>query len=170
MLRFGSKLFGLLLAVNLLSPPVLAGESSFLDESAVTWKVNKFDVARWKTLVGGNEGDQLDQADVQFGRWQLAPGATYHAHRHDAPEIYYIVSGEAEWTVGSETRRVGPGATIHTEPGQIHKMVNVTDKPVDALWFWWAPDGNRGVFGGRYEFTEPAPEPVPGFAGGETRY
>ena len=49
-------------------------------------------------------------------------------------------------------------------------MVNMTDKLVDALWFWWAPDGNRGVFGGRYEFTEPAPEPVPGFAGGETRY
>ncbi len=108
MLRFGSKLFGLLLAVNLLNPPVLAGESSFLDESAVTWKVNKFDVARWKTLVGGNEGDQLDQADVQFGRWQLAPGATYHAHRHDAPEIYYIVSGEAEWTVDSYRTRPDP--------------------------------------------------------------
>ena len=159
----------LLLRVILFSAPTLAAESAFLNESEVSWKVNAFDVSRWKTLVGGNEGGQLPEADVQFGRWQLAPGATYHAHRHEVPEIYYIISGKAEWTVGTEVRRVSQGATILTEPGQVHKMVNVTDEPVDALWFWWAPDGRREVFSGEYEFTEPSPSPVPGFTGAEKR-
>ena len=159
----------LLLRVILFSAPTLAAESAFLNESEVSWKVNAFDVSRWKTLGGGNEGGQLPEADVQFGRWQLAPGATYHAHRHEVPEIYYIISGKAEWTVGTEVRRVSQGATILTEPGQVHKMVNVTDEPVDALWFWWAPDGRREVFSGEYEFTEPSPSPVPGFTGAEKR-
>ena len=159
----------LLLTAVLTSTSLLASEAVFLDESEISWKVNDFNVSRWKTLVGGDEGGELAEADVQFGRWQLAPGATYHAHRHEVPEIYYIISGEAEWTVGNETRRVTAGATILTEPGQVHKMVNLTDKPIDALWFWWAPDGRRKVFSGDYEFTEPAPAPMPGFEGAEKR-
>ena len=171
MQHFGFKAGSqLLVTAILLSASALAGESAFLDESEVSWKVNQFDVSRWKTLVGGDEGGQLTEADVQFGRWQLAPGTTYHAHRHEVPEIYYIISGEAEWTVGNETRRVSNGATILAEPGQVHKMVNLTDKPVDALWFWWAPDGRREVFSGDYEFTEPAPAPMPGFEGAEKPY
>ena len=160
----------LLLTAILFSALTLAKDSAFLDESKVSWKVNDFDVSRWKTLVGGDEGGQLVEADVQFGRWQLAPRATYHAHRHDVPEIYYIISGKAEWTVGTEVRLVSQGTTILTEPGQVHKMVNTTDEPVDALWFWWAPDGRTEVFSGEYEFTEPAPASVPGFVGGEKHY
>ena len=160
----------LLLTAVLTSTLLLASESAFLEESEISWKVNEFNVSRWKTLVGGDEGGELAEADVQFGRWQLAPGTTYHAHRHEVSEIYYIISGEAEWTVGNETRRVTAGATILTEPGQVHKMVNLTDKPIDALWFWWAPDGRREVLIGDYEYTEPAPVPMPGFEGAEKLY
>ena len=51
---------------------------AFIDESDIIWKVNDFNVARWKTLIGGSEGGQLDNPDIQFGLWQLAPGQTYH--------------------------------------------------------------------------------------------
>lgn len=132
--------------------------SAFLDEADVSWKVNAFQIARWKTLVGGNEGGQLDDSDVRFGLWELAPNAIYHGHRHDVPEIYFVTAGAADWTVGAETRRVGPGSVILTPPGAVHRMVNVADTPVSAIWFWWAPDGRRAVFEGTYEFTEPAPE------------
>lgn len=130
----------------------------FLDADAVSWKVNAFEVARWKTLVGGDEGGQIDDADVSFGLWELAPRAIYHAHRHDVPEIYYVTGGRAEWTVDDETRLVGPGTVIRTPPGAVHRMVNVGEETVTALWFWWAPEGRREVFSGRYEFTEPVPE------------
>ena len=135
-------------------PPV---PGPFLDAQEVTWKVNEFNVARWKTLVGGIEGGQIDASDVQFGVWELAPRATYHGHKHAAPEIYFILDGRALWSVGEESREVAEGSTIYTKPGEVHKMVNLTDEPVRAVWFWWAPGGDADVFRAPYEFTEPAP-------------
>ena len=159
MLAFVSRTLALLLITS----AVLAEESAFVHESTITWKGNTHSVSRFKTLVGGDEGGQLDNDDVQFGLWQLAPGATYHGHKHDAPEIYYIISGEADWTVGEETQRVTAGTAIYTKPGQVHRMVNAGDEIVKAMWFWWAPDGRREVFSGEYIFTEPAPGGQKGF-------
>lgn len=138
--------------------------SAFLDESVINWKVNEFSTSRWKTLIGGNEGGQIPEDDIQFGLWQLAPGATYHGHRHDAPEIYYILEGEARWTVGEETRIVSEGMAIYTRPGQVHRMENLTDELVKAIWVWWAPGGNAEVFEGVYEFTEPLEPGAGGFS------
>lgn len=137
------------------APPV---SGPFLDAEAVSWKVNEFAVARWKTLVGGIEGGQIEQRDIQFGLWELAPRATYHGHKHLAPEVYYILGGRAQWTVGEDSREVSAGTTIYTQPGQVHKMVNLGDEPVQAIWLWWAPGGDAEVFKAPYEFTEPAPE------------
>ena len=141
-------------------PPAVPGP--FIDNDAITWKVNEFNVARWKTLVGGIEGGQIDADDVQFGIWELAPAATYHGHKHAAPEIYHIVSGSALWQVDDTSREVSAGTTIYTKPGQVHKMINLTDEPVQAIWFWWAPGGDNTVFAAPYEFTEPPPAPREG--------
>ena len=130
---------------------------SFIDESEITWKVNQFNVARWKTLIGGIEGGQIDAEDVQFGLWELAPRAIYHGHKHAAPEIYYVLSGRVLWTVGEQSQEVGSGSAIYTKPGQVHRMENLTDQPAQAIWIWWAPGGDKGVFLAPYEFTEPAP-------------
>lgn len=134
---------------------------AFLDADSITWKSNAFAVARWKTLVGGIEGGQLAAEDVQFGLWELAPGAIYHGHHHPAPEIYYILEGQARWQVGDQTRVVTSGTTIHTRPGEVHRMENLTDTPVRAIWFWWAPGGDTEVFKAPYVFTEPAPTQPP---------
>ena len=96
--------------------PAIAGP--FLDQSEVTWKVNEFNIARWKTLVGGIEGGQIDRDDIQFGIWELAPNAIYHSHRHEVPEIYFVTEGKADWTVDGVTREVGQGMTIYTKPGR----------------------------------------------------
>jgi len=137
-------------------PPAIAGP--FLDQSEVTWKVNEFSVARWKTLVGGIEGGQINRDDIQFGIWELAPNAIYHSHRHEVPEIYFVTQGKAHWTVDGVTREVGPGMTIYAKSGAAHKMVNKSNDNVKAIWVWWAPDGDKDVFAGDYEFIEPAPE------------
>ena len=127
--------------------------SAFLHESAVEWERNVFPIHRWKTLVGGKE----DTGDILFGTWELAPHAIYHGHKHDAPEIYYVLAGKALWTVGDETQEVTQGTAIYTRPGAVHKMVNLTDEPVQAIWIWWAPNGDREVFKGEYTFTEEGP-------------
>jgi mannose-6-phosphate isomerase-like protein (cupin superfamily) len=137
-------------------PPAIDGP--FLDQSEVTWKVNEFNVARWKTLVGGIEGGQINRDDIQFGIWELAPNAIYHSHRHEVPEIYFVTQGKADWTLDGVTREVGPGMTIYSKSGAPHKMVNKSNDNVKAIWVWWAPDGDKNVFAGDYEFIEPAPE------------
>lgn len=146
----------------LLYVPFVAAEPDpvpgpFVHEDTISWKVNEFNVARWKTLVGGIEGGQIDANDVQFGVWELAPKAVYHGHKHEAPEIYYILSGRALWTVGEDSQEVTAGSTIFTKPGQVHKMTNLSDQPVQAVWFWWAPGGDSEVFKAPYTFTEPPP-------------
>lgn len=127
--------------------------SAFLHETEVSWEMNAFPIHRWKTLVGGEE----DPADVLFGTWELAPHAIYHGHKHDAPEIYFVISGRALWTVGDETREVTQGTAIYTKPGKVHRMENLTGEPVKAIWIWWAPNGDREVFNGSYTFTEDPP-------------
>ncbi len=154
--------------------PLAASPGAFLDEQTINWKVNEFQTSRWKTLVGGLEGGQISQEDIQFGLWELAPGAIYHRHLHEAPEIYYVTAGEALWTVGDETVRVKAGSTIYTAPHTEHRMENLTDEPVKAIWVWWAPDGRKAVFSGEYRFTEEAPAQKAGSGfgdnAGETLY
>ena len=128
-------------------------KSAFLHESKVSWEMNQFPIHRWKTLVGGEGGP----GDILFGTWELAPHAIYHGHKHDAPEIYYVISGKALWTVGDETKEVTAGTAIYTKPGAVHRMVNLTEEPVQAIWIWWAPNGDRKVFSGTYSFTEEPP-------------
>ncbi len=114
--------------------------------------MNDFPIHRWKTLVGGKSGPE----DILFGTWELAPHASHHSHKHDAPEIYYVISGKALWTVGDETQVVTKGMAIYTKSGAVHEMVNLTDEPVQAIWISWAPEGDREVFNGEYVFTEEA--------------
>jgi quercetin dioxygenase-like cupin family protein len=129
-----------------------------VEEARVSWGGNPdLPDVRWKTLVGS---DGVPQEDVQFGTFELSPNAVYPAHLHPAPELYLVLEGHARWTIGSETFDAGPGTAIYTPPGTAHRMVNVGNDTVRAVWAWWAPGGDRSVFDGGYRFVEPLP-PLP---------
>ena len=56
---------------------------------------------------------------------RLAPGAATTPHHHAVTEeIYYILSGTAAMTLGSETRPVGPGDAIAIPSGARHTIRN----------------------------------------------
>lgn len=56
---------------------------------------------------------------------RLAVGAATIPHHHAVTEeIYYILSGSAEMTLGEETRGVGPGDAIAIPPGLRHTIRN----------------------------------------------
>jgi len=56
---------------------------------------------------------------------RLAPGVATTPHYHAVTEeIYYILKGEAEMTLGEETRAVGPGDAIAIPPGERHTIQN----------------------------------------------
>ena len=56
---------------------------------------------------------------------RLAPGVATTPHHHAVTEeIYYILVGEAEMSLGDETRDVRPGDAIAIPPGQRHTIKN----------------------------------------------
>ena len=56
---------------------------------------------------------------------RLAPGAATTPHHHKVTEeIYYILRGTADMTLGTETRPVGPGDAIAIPPGMRHTIRN----------------------------------------------
>lgn len=61
-------------------------------------------------------------------------GGTTDEHAHDDFEqFYYVLSGEAEITVGDETERVGPGGRAYMPPNVPHSARFVGDESVRLL-------------------------------------
>ena len=56
---------------------------------------------------------------------RVAPGLETQPHYHPLTEdIYYILQGEGEMTIGKEMQPVGPGDAIAIPPGAIHTIRN----------------------------------------------
>jgi quercetin dioxygenase-like cupin family protein len=59
------------------------------------------------------------------------PGGVTAPHAHDDREQgYYVIAGQAEITIGDETRRGGPGTSGYMPPGVPHAFRNVGDEPL----------------------------------------
>lgn len=56
---------------------------------------------------------------------RLPAGGRTTPHYHPrTEEIYYILEGTGQMTIGEETRAVGPGDAIAIPPGAIHTIAN----------------------------------------------
>lgn len=159
---FPSVLVAILsLVVTVFSYPVLA-DGEHVNAGDVNWTAPPenylgtgfAEAFRYRTLVGGQFAP-VQGKDVYFGEAEWAPGAIYVGHKHDAPEIYYVISGEAEWTVDDETFNATAGTTIYTKPNAVHRMVNVGDEVLKTIWMWW---GAPEVLNQFPEVTEPGEE------------
>ncbi len=116
-------------------------------------------IVRWKMLIGsgGSDWPGVPQKDVLMGVLELDAAGYYPGHAHPAPEIYFVLSGTAEWTVGDETFMAEPGTAIYHRPNVLHRMVNKGTEPLRAVWFWWAPDGRNDVLEVEVKLLEPMP-------------
>lgn len=82
----------------------------------------------------------VEKADLQPGRVQmvnwasLAVGRRFAPHYHeDMQEIFVLVQGEADITVGAETVRLCRGDAALIDPGEVHEMRNVGSEEVEYL-------------------------------------
>jgi mannose-6-phosphate isomerase-like protein (cupin superfamily) len=116
-------------------------------------------VLRWGTLIGNEDSGArgIPQDDVLMGIMELDAGGFYPSHAHVAPEIYFVLSGRAQWTVADETFIAAPGTAIYHAPNAPHRMVNLGTEPLRAIWFWWAPGGRNDVLKSDVVLLEPMP-------------
>lgn len=71
--------------------------------------------------------------------WDPSFKVPLHYHKRHA-EVFYIVDGQVEWTVGGETHLMGPGELVYIPPNTPHKVHVVGGKPMHTL-FLWTPGG-----------------------------
>ncbi len=87
----------------------------------------------YATLIGFDGLIETD--DCRCGLYIQRPGVYYPAHAHDAEELYFILSGEADWQAGERRFTARPGHLIHHAPAEPHIMVT-GDQPLLAVFAW----------------------------------
>ena len=92
--------------------------------------VNQKDAPPFTTVDGSTIRELLAHRNSAIRQQSLAearlgPGCATTPHHHAVTEeIYYILSGSADMTLGHETRPVGPGDAIAIPPGLRHTIRN----------------------------------------------
>jgi mannose-6-phosphate isomerase-like protein (cupin superfamily) len=90
---------------------------------------------RCSVAIVGPQGMITDER-FKFGIYLQPPGMFYPAHRHEAEELYFVLSGKAQWEKdGAGFEPVAGGDLIHHAPYQAHAM-RTQDEPLLALWSW----------------------------------
>jgi len=70
----------------------------------------------------------------------LDSGKMIEAHVDPMEEIYFVMSGEGEMTVGDESRHVVPGDAVWVPAGESHSLLNTGNKALFILVVaspWW---------------------------------
>ncbi len=64
---------------------------------------------------------------------RLEPGKQIEAHVDPMEEIYFVLSGTGDMTVGDETRAVKPGDAVWVPTGDSHALLNTGEEPCVVL-------------------------------------
>ncbi len=119
-------------------------------ETNVEWKdysghYPKFvlDIGGAKVLIGPDGA--IKNQEISMAVMEIHPGRIYPLHNHDAPEVYFVLEGEAKCTWGEDEFNVVPGTAIQTIPGTPHRIEVIGDQKFRAVAFWWAPGGKTEV-------------------------
>ena len=70
----------------------------------------------------------LRVAAMSCGVYVLPAGGVDRQKPHKEDEVYYVVSGAASMTVGSEERAVRPGHVIFVPAGVEHRFHSITEE------------------------------------------
>jgi quercetin dioxygenase-like cupin family protein len=85
--------------------------------------------------------DSLLQAErFVSGFVVVDPGGTVPLHSHDQEEVYYILKGTGEMTVGEEVEIFASVAAIYIPAQRAHALKNIGDDELHLL-FVYAPAG-----------------------------
>ena len=84
-----------------------------------------------------------------FPGMNSAPGHTHHFHS----EVFFVISGSMEWTVGDEVDTLEPGDLVYIPPGIVHHTRVLGDEPVGALMIY-EPAGYERGYSSRNALTD----------------
>jgi quercetin dioxygenase-like cupin family protein len=75
----------------------------------------------------GWEGRYFHSQGMTFGYYRVTAGASIHEHFHPNEEVWHVIEGELEVTIGGETRVAGPGCVAVVPPDTPHAVRALSD-------------------------------------------
>ncbi|MGC1418643.1 MAG: cupin domain-containing protein [Acidimicrobiales bacterium] len=86
----------------------------------------------WESLTSTRNG----KTDFMFVRYDVGGSSTMEGRliRHVGTEYGYVLSGTLEVTLGFDTYRLSAGDSISFDSSRPHRLANVGDVPVEAIW------------------------------------
>jgi quercetin dioxygenase-like cupin family protein len=70
----------------------------------------------------GWRGRYFDSPSMTFAHYEFDAGSSIHAHFHPEEEVWTVIEGELEITIGGTTRRVGAGGVGIVPSGIPHSV------------------------------------------------
>jgi mannose-6-phosphate isomerase-like protein (cupin superfamily) len=86
------------------------------------------DVDARRVASGRPYHEFISVPDLSVGLYVLAPGQPDLQQPHTEDEVYYVISGRGQITVGDEVRDVGTGTTVFVAAGVPHRFHDITDE------------------------------------------
>ncbi|MGH6889358.1 MAG: cupin domain-containing protein [Rhizomicrobium sp.] len=74
----------------------------------------------------GWRGRSFDSLSMTFVQYEFDAGASIHEHAHPQEEVWQILEGELEISIGGETRRAGAGFVGIVRPDTRHSVRALT--------------------------------------------
>ena len=88
--------------------------------------VDKREIEEFERLPGWY-GRIFSSPNMTFAEWRFATGATIHEHHHVQEEVWQVLEGELEISIGGETRRAGPGMAAIVPADTLHSVRALSD-------------------------------------------
>jgi quercetin dioxygenase-like cupin family protein len=70
----------------------------------------------------GWRGRYFDSPSMTFAHYEFDAGSSIHEHFHPEEEVWEVVEGELEITIGGVTQRIGPGSVGIVPPNTPHAV------------------------------------------------
>src|ERR1700688_3322723 len=75
----------------------------------------------------GWRGRYFDSSSMTFAHYEFDAGSSIHEHAHPQEEVWQIIEGELEITIGGIAKRAGPGFVGIVPPDARHAVRALTN-------------------------------------------
>ncbi len=80
-----------------------------------------------KEPLPGWTGRYFNSENMTFAYYEFTAGSSIHEHAHDTDEVWHVIDGELEVTIGDTTQVAGPGTAGVVPPNVRHSVTARTD-------------------------------------------
>src|SRR5262245_50024913 len=80
-----------------------------------------------KEPLPGWKGRYFNSDNMTFGYYAVAAGASIHEHSHPNEEVWHVIEGHLEITIGGQREIAGPGSVAVIPSNTMHSVKALTD-------------------------------------------